>query len=1166
MKKSLLFLVLVVSMALMLCFSANAMSGSGTEADPYIVESAEDFVAIKDNNSKYYKLNANISVSSTTGAIVENFSGVFDGNGKIITVTIDAPATTATNTFDSLFGVVSGSGVIKNVTVKGSIKGGDKVAGIAGKLTDTASVQNCVNYASINGRKNIGGIVGLILNSATIKNCVNYGEITSGDTIKSGNDAGGIVGCVWEANGNIVTISNCLNTGTVHTKGQNAGGICGFFYGGSIENCFNTGKTITDDKSTVSNGGIYGRSERWNGHSYIVTGYFSCAGDPLVGYEDGDVVLNDPMIESTGVAIYLGKGSGIRGEFHLDEDVFAAFAALASKAGSSVEYGALVSTKDVVIELGGDLISQAAKENDKVVFAPAYKNGAQQYFYTDDAKGEGYHSYRFAITGFDAVKEAYNTEFVILGYISYTDRDGNEDIICINTVESARLSSAAATTGFNAVTIVRVAEATIEDGDFEGNQEAIDALEKIVSKKAYSASIDIDGTTSYGHVNATFTRHESSDDTIVFKINNTNDEEFFKYIESLNDADYEKVFSSVTNGNSFYTYTNNGTLINIAYLPLEKTVTISKETVTNLPANLSTPSYNKTNNSSITQIKLADDISIKEGMSYVIHLEDGTFFIIDGGWCEDNYLEADKLYNTLVGLAGEGNDIVIAGWIFTHCHGDHIGTFNYFVEKYHDSVTINQLLYNFPSDDDILASASAYMITKNTKQRYLYFREMIATHLQDTEIVKLHSGYKFYYGNAEIEILQTFEDLYPLTVANYDYNSSSTIFTVTINGQRMLFVGDADYEAATRLNTTYGATLKSDFVQVAHHGLNTSGPIKTMYQYADAEYVFYPAPMAWYEANLAANANYYLTHESTTVKQVFISGAQTFKIELPYAGTLYDGKKFPATDLKTEKYDRVDRPEGTVTVPTAFFDLEFQNGVAVNAGTSKDTATVTMTGGSIKETTVKFNGEEKTATAFTKGEDGLYYLTVDFQNTFATEADWGNFIMGSSTFEVFFKLDNLPGKTIGIMTSCNAGGMTLYVRKSSGQINFQLGSNSGNSQSDNKGSYSAAVNMSSNGPEVAANELLHIVGSYNAQDNRMRLYVNGVCIADVDYGSGTWKAGEKNDLTLGIGYNPQYPTEEISSYTDYELYEARIYNSALSDEQVAQQYWNCIDNLLTEAE
>ena len=107
---------------------------------------------------------------------------------------------------------------------------------------------------------------------------------------------------------------------------------------------------------------------------------------------------------------------------------------------------------------------------------------------------------------------------------------------------------------------------------------------------------------------------------------------------------------------------------------------------------------------SITQIKL--EASVQEGMSYIIHLSDGTFLIVDGGWSDTNEKEADKLYNQLVALAGEGKDIVIAGWIFTHCHGDHIGTFNLFVNKYHDMVTIKEILYNFPADSEIATSGS----------------------------------------------------------------------------------------------------------------------------------------------------------------------------------------------------------------------------------------------------------------------------------------------------------------------------------------------------------------------------------------------------------------------------------------------------------------------------
>ena len=83
----------------------------------------------------------------------------------------------------------------------------------------------------------------------------------------------------------------------------------------------------------------------------------------------------------------------------------------------------------------------------------------------------------------------------------------------------------------------------------------------------------------------------------------------------------------------------------------------------------------------------------------------------------------------------------------------------------------------------------------------------------------------------------------------------------------------------------------------------------------------------------------------------------------------------------------------------------------------------------------------------------------------------------------------------------------------------------------------------------------------------MKLYINGILVASEDYGEGSFLGGQGSDYVIGIGYNPQYNGECLSSYADYELYEAKIYNVALSEEQVAQEYWNCIDNLsVTEAE
>ena len=1153
MRNKLLFLVLLISLTMAFCLSASAMTGSGTENDPYIVEASEDFTEINSNTSAHYKLANDISLSSTTGFIVENFSGTFDGNGKTITLEITGK-TSGKHTFDALFGVVSG--YIKNLTVKGNVSGSDKVAGVVGKLTG-GNVDNCVNYATITGRKNIGGIVGLITGSGTVTNCINRGEINGHSPIDKGLDMGGIVGCVWDvSDANAVIVSNCYNEGTIAGEGYNAGGVMGHVKGGKYKNLFNVGKvSVTTNFEHI--GEIVAEiSNEWWG-TYYVDGYFA-TNERLVGYTNSRTfTATSPMLLSSGVAIYLGAGSGIRGEFHLNENVFESFYGLVSTLGYDVEYGAVVSTKDILASVGDELL---LADNAGIVFAPAIKNGEKQYGYNDEDKGDGYHSYRFALTGFDNTTESYNREFVILGYVSIKNGT-NKEIFPINTVKSDRLASELGETGLNAVSIVRVAKATLDDGDFEGNDSAISKLSQIVGFMDMTNKISIDGVVGYGHKNAKFTKNVSSDDTVVFNITNTDEEEFTIYVNNLVKADYEKIFENTIEGICFYTYQKDTALIHISRTVSTNDVRISYETVTSLPS-FTEPSYTKVAQPSVTQ--LTQQASINEGMSYVIELSDGSFFIVDGGWCDSNANEADRLYNQLVTLAGEGNDIVIAGWIFTHCHGDHIGTFNFFVEKYHDSVTIKELLYNFPSDSDIASSGSYYMLD-NSAQRYSKFRSVISTYLTDTKIVKLHSGYKFYYADLEVEILQTLEDLYPSTVANYDFNSSSTIFTVKIAGQKMLFLGDTSDVGAKKLNSSYTTALKSDFVQIAHHGLNNSGEIKTIYENAQAEYVFFPTSESWFNQYSGSGANNYLVYESKTVKQVFVSYKASMTLALPYDGTEFDGARLPYFDIiipEDPDKNEVDRPTTSVTVPDAYFDLDLSSGTPTDASGN---ATVTVKGGSVTETTVSHNDKEATVDAFTGDKNnGSYYLTLNF-NDIKTDAQMGEFVMGSSTFEIFLKFDNLPKKTVGLITSCNGGGFTLYMRKETGQINFQIGSTNPNANSDGgagKGNYSAVTPMNTiSFPVIEADTLVHIVSTYDSATNTMKLYINGILVASADYGTGSFKGGSKADYVVGIGYNPQYSSEEISSYADYELYDAKIYNTALTDEQVAQEYWNCIDNL-----
>ena len=1177
MKRKILFLVLVMCVCAVFCLSVSAMSGSGTESDPYIITDVDEFMNINNNKSAWYKLEADLELPTSSGAYITSkgaFTGVFDGNGHTIKVDIQGVTTKSDDTFDALFAIVTGQ--IKNLTVSGSVKGSNKVAGIVGKLEKGGKIDNCVNYASVYGRKNVAGIAGVLFDDVVggvrpgtkITNCANLGAI-GGQSIKSGVDMGGIVGCVWYTGNESLCIEGCYNEGTISVAdglyGENVGGIVGFFYKGQIKDCFNAG-TIKASNASYQ-GSMFGRTD---GGTNVINGYISLTSDPLVGTVYGNLVTSRPfMLESDGVAIYLGSESGIRGEFHFPKATFDFFKSVSTVDLSSFEYGCVVSTKGVIEGLGGDLLSQEAQESGLVVFAPAMKNNQVIYSYLDAKRGESYHSYRFALTGFPNNKEAYNAEFVILGYVTATDLEGNTQIYYVNTVESAGLAENVSGTDFNAVSILRVADVTLKDGDYNGNSAAINSLTHIVSHRIYPNNIEIDGMVDYGHVSATFTSHVSSDDTVVFKITKTEFPEFYAYVSELVSKGYEKISENYVNNNYYYTFKKGDTLVNVVYWFNLKETTVSVETVTTLPENLTQPEFEKKNDPTITQIKL--EASIPEGMSYVIHLSDGTFLIVDGGWCDTNEKEADKLYNQLVALAGEGNDIVIAGWIFTHCHGDHIGTFNLFVNKYHNSVTIKQILYNFPPDEEIATSGSSYMLN-DTPQRYMEFKRVISEYLNDTEYVKIHSGYKLYYADAEIEILQTFEDLYPKSVANngYDFNSSSTLFSITIGGQKIMFLGDVSDTGASRLTSVYGDSLKSDFLQVTHHGLNSGSTIKTLYQKINAEYVLYPAPLSWYEGNITAAANKYLSSDSLTVKQIFVSGAQTVTLYLPYDGKLFDGEKAPNVNVEApppviEDLDEVQRPSQTVTVPDAYFDLDLSNGTAKDACNN---ATVTVKGGAIEETTVIHNGEEKTVIAFTDGGSDIYYMTVDF-NDINTDADWGNFVMNSSTFEVFLKFDELTSQTVGIFTSCNGGGVTIYLRRKGNQINFQIGSTNPNDNTDNGRNYSAAVEMDNDGPIPEAGELLHIVGVYEKATNQIKLYINGRLICAADYGTGSFKGGSGDDCILGLGYNPQYNNdniEAISKYVDYELYEARIYATALTDEQVAQQYWNCIDKLLkTEA-
>gem|GEM_PF-3455994 len=178
-------------------------------------------------SGKTVTMAADIDVSvygSGTGwvpiGISGNFSGTFDGAGYSITnLRMDNTGITE----GGLFGNVNG--VIKNVSVTGSINAGDETGGIAGFLYQNGIIQNSSFIGTVQGTAFTGGIAGLVGASSTasqnpsIIDCYVFGSVSSlGDY----PEAGGIAGRISRG----MLLRNYAVNEVIAAQG-NAGGIVG---------------------------------------------------------------------------------------------------------------------------------------------------------------------------------------------------------------------------------------------------------------------------------------------------------------------------------------------------------------------------------------------------------------------------------------------------------------------------------------------------------------------------------------------------------------------------------------------------------------------------------------------------------------------------------------------------------------------------------------------------------------------------------------------------------------------------------------------------------------------------------------------------------------------------------------------------------------------------
>lgn len=351
----------------------------------------------------------------------------------------------------------------------------------------------------------------------------------------------------------------------------------------------------------------------------------------------------------------------------------------------------------------------------------------------------------------------------------------------------------------------------------------------------------------------------------LYIIDNTTLLEYNAYLKDLEGLGFKTYTSNTIGNNQFKTYITDTQIVNVMFLANANQVRVTQDSrdAIELPALKATNIYTKTSTPSFTMMGISD-AGYPGGMSFIYKLSDGTFFIIDGGICknrgvndnESNECSGEpsvhRLYKTLRELADDPDKIVISGWLITHIHNDHAGSFIDLADEtgYLKNITIKQVIYSQPSDDDM---------SYNKGGRRNNWMPNALSKMKIEKTVKAHPGQVFYYADLTLTIIGTHDLVKPKSLNSH--NNASIVSFVEFGGKKALYLADAEGDANAQLKALYGENLKADIVQVAHHGYNNTNA-NIVYAYVNPTIVLWPIQTADYKSgdnvyNLSLNKQYF---------------------------------------------------------------------------------------------------------------------------------------------------------------------------------------------------------------------------------------------------------------------------------------------------------------------
>ena len=311
------------------------------------------------------------------------------------------------------------------------------------------------------------------------------------------------------------------------------------------------------------------------------------------------------------------------------------------------------------------------------------------------------------------------------------------------------------------------------------------------------------------------------DDNYMIYAEQTTLKEYEAYLKTLEQAGFEKYVDNGKEGNSGDVfaayYFKDNLLVHVCHM-----VNVN-QTMINVCEDPKISDHLFYNDSYVanniegakTQLYISELYSI--GNDYVFQLKNGHYIINDGG----PRSELPYLLDYLEANAPEGEKPIIEAWFVSHSHLDHMGVLDALSQSPLDCerIIVENVYYSAPSKE---AEALPMGIYDNSKNDNLTVKA-VGVYLKNskgesTPLYRSRMGDRYYFNDFTIDVIWSQELLDCKEWKTW--NTSCTVLMYELEGQKVLFTGDAEWICQKMYTEYFDSTyFDLDIYQAPHHDI-----------------------------------------------------------------------------------------------------------------------------------------------------------------------------------------------------------------------------------------------------------------------------------------------------------------------------------------------------------